>query len=69
MVFIEHDDGSTISTVPVSSDEVVVRRGDLLQCLQVAYWRAGLIDPQAGIRLKEALGIGEAELVPKPGPH
>lgn len=50
-----------------AGEEVTVRKDDLLHCLQVAYWRAGLLRPEEGMRLKEALGIGEDESVPKPG--
>lgn len=48
MVFIQHDDGSEIGTVPVTLSgpdaEIVIRRDDALHCLQVAVWRAGLLD-------------------------
>ena len=45
---------------------VAVGRDDLLHCLQVAVWRAGLIRRGPLRRLKGALRIGEDESVPKP---
>jgi hypothetical protein len=52
-----------------SAGSVIIRRDDLLHCLQVAVWRAGLLGQPTLLRLKEALGIGVDESVPKPGPR
>lgn len=40
-------------------DLVAVRRDDLLRCLQIATWRAGLLETSEEQRLKDALGIDE----------
>lgn len=51
----------------MADDEVTVHKDDLLHCLQVAVWRAGLLQQGPLHRIKEALGIGEDDSVPKPG--
>jgi len=72
VVYIQHDDGSEIGTVTVNlsgpDEEVVVRKADLLECVQVAVWRAGLLDGGTLDRLKSALELGKLDSVPKPPP-
>jgi hypothetical protein len=36
--------------------------------MQVAVWRAGLLDAEVLDRLKSALGLGKLDSVPKPPP-
>jgi hypothetical protein len=52
-------------SIALRSDQVVVARDDLLHCLQVAVWRAGLLDGVVSGRLMRALGIPR---VPRPSP-
>lgn len=66
MAVNEGDIDSAVIIVSGPDEQVIVRKDDLLHCLQVAVWRAGLLEQRSLLRLKEALGIGEDESVPKP---
>jgi len=62
------DDARTTDVTIVESGpdrEVVVRAADLLHCMQVAIWRAGLLDGRVTARLREGLAVDE---IPKPSP-
>ena len=44
--------------------DVTVRADDLMHCMQVAVWRAGMLRPEVAERLLAALRVAD---VPKPG--